>query len=243
MSGRGRSERHPEAEALQRFAERGAGADPGALRAHLRTCDRCRREVAEIRALRRATAGLPREIDPPRDLWPEVEARVRAGGEARVRAGPEAGHGAAGRPLTLRRAAPWLAAAAALLVAVTAGTTLWLTDGPSAASDGPVAAVDGPSGLAGGTAARPAGLTHVEAGYAPAVERLSALLEAREGELPPATRAALERNLEVVDAAIAEAESALVNEPSSPERVRALDRSYQRKVEMLQRSVRLTSQL
>lgn len=236
MSGRGSSERHPEAEALQRFAERSAtGADPGALRAHLRTCDRCRREVAEIRALRRAAAGLPREIDPPRDLWPEVEARVRAG--------PEAGRGAGGRPLTLRRAAPWLAAAAALIVAVTAGTTLWLTDGPSAASDGPVAAVDGPSPLTGGTAARPAGLTHVEAGYAPAVERLSALLEAREGELPPATRAALERNLEVVDAAIAEAESALVNEPSSPERVRALDRSYQRKVEMLQRSVRLTSQL
>lgn len=254
MSGAG-PVRHPDFPALSRFAERGGEGDEAEeVRAHLRACSPCRSVVAEIRALRRRASELPSEIQPPRDLWPEVEARVRAEPREPTGAGELAGAGASasthgrddadGRPLTLRRAAPWLAAAAAVLMAVTAGATLWLADGPaSTSSDAPVAAADAPAAAFGEGGARPVGLVEVREGYAPAVERLSALLEARGDRLAPETRDVLERNLGIIDAAIAEAESALVDDPSSAERVRALERSYQRKVEMLRRSVRLTSQL
>lgn len=240
MSG-GDAGRHPDPELLHRFAE-GADLEAGseAIRAHLRACTRCRREVAGIRDLRRRAAELPREIQPPRDLWPEVEARVRT--EGRTGGGDGAGD-ATVRPLTLRRATPWLAAAAAVLVAVTAGLTLWLTDGSAPTPGERVAASDTPAAATGSAVARPAGLEPVREGYRQAVERLSALLEARDERLPPATREALERNLGIIDAAIAEAESALAADPASPERVRALERGYKRKVEMLRRSVRLTSQL
>lgn len=248
-------ERHPDEATLNRFAERGGeGDETEALRAHLRACSRCRSAVAEIRALRRRASELPREIEPRRDLWPGVEARVRAEPRELTGAGELAGadESAAAdgrgdadvRPLTLRRAAPWLAAAAAVLMAVTAGATLWLADVPASTSDATVAARDASTAAASGEeVARPAGLEEVQEGYAPAVERLSALLEARGERLAPETREVLERNMGIIDAAIAEAESALVDDPSSVERVRAVERSYQRKVEMLRRSVRLTSQL
>lgn len=227
---------HPPEEELHRLAERGEAArdtDPAAL--HLRACAACRGEVEEIRALRRGAAGLPREIEPPRDLWPAIEARVR---DAPGTGAPEdaaAGRGRRLGDLRLRAAAPWLAAAAALLVAVTAGTTMWLADGPERRTANASAATSG--------AVRPAGLQEVESSYRPVVERLTAVLEAREDRLPSETRAALERSLRIIDASIAEAERALRSEAPSAERLRAVDRSYRRKIEMLQRSVRLTAQL
>lgn len=250
MSGDGEG-RHPGEDALHRFAERGELApDTGAVADHLRSCERCRREVESVRDLRRRAAALPREIEPAVDLWPGVEERIRDGG---VPAGPERAVGRLG-DLRLRAGAPWLAAAAALLVAATAGVTAWLADGGTGPEPGRVAATApaarGPESTGGRDAgrtteavARPAGLAGVEASYRPTVERLTALLEARQERLPPEARAALERNLRIVDAAIAEAESAVLGGPASSERIRALDRSYRRKVETLQRSVRLTAQL
>ena len=234
-----REGRHPPEEALHRFAE---GGGQGNVEEHLRGCAVCRREVVEIRELRARAEALPREIPPETDLWPAIEARLR---ERQGAAGPEGGAGG-GRGLRLgdrrlRAAAPWLAAAAAVLVAVTAGATLWLADGPeerTASANAPAATSPSATGTV-----RPVGLAELESSYRPVVERLTAVLEAREGRLPPETRAALERNLRIVDAAIAEAESALVGGPPTDERLRALDRSYRRKVETLRRSVRLTAQM
>lgn len=44
--------------------------------AHIETCTDCRRRVDEIIALVDAAERLPRSIEPPRDLWPEIEARM-----------------------------------------------------------------------------------------------------------------------------------------------------------------------
>jgi hypothetical protein len=48
---------------------------PAAVRAlttHLTTCPACRSELESLRALRRATAELPPQISPGRDLWPAI---------------------------------------------------------------------------------------------------------------------------------------------------------------------------
>ena len=44
---------------------------------HLAGCDACRREERLLRALLTQAAALPREIVPPRDLWPDVVARLQ----------------------------------------------------------------------------------------------------------------------------------------------------------------------
>lgn len=46
--------------------------------AHIQTCLSCCAALDSLRALRVATAALPREIAPPRDLWPEISARLGA---------------------------------------------------------------------------------------------------------------------------------------------------------------------
>lgn len=231
--------RHPGKESLHGFAEGDLPRDVAAeVEAHLEACARCRREVEAIRELVRRAAELPRGIEPRRDLWPGVEARIRWD-DGREEPGT-------GVPFPgLRAAGPWLAAAAAVLVALTAGATLWLAGGPDGASD------PGPASVASAPAADSAlrsspvlvELGQVEAGYRPMVDRLTGILESRSDRLPPETRRVVERNLGIIDAAIAEAESALTEHPASPELLRALDRSYQRKIDLLRRSARLTAQM
>lgn len=241
---------HPDEERLHLHAE-GAleGADAVELEAHLRSCGPCRRTVEELRSLLEIASGLPRGIPPGRDLWAGIEARIRAG-TARSSA-PDPGvlglprdrtrDGGGTRAPTRRRAALWLAAAASVLIAVTAAATLWLAGGGPGAdgSAGPVAI---PSAAGGGDPAVRAGLG-IESGYRSSVERLAGVLERRSDRLPPETREALEHNLRIIDRAIRQAERALAENPSSPGAVRALDRSYERKIDLLRRSARLTAQL
>lgn len=234
---------HPDREALHRHAE-GALREAGEARrveAHLEGCARCREEVAAIREILRRAAGLPRGIEPPEDLWPGIEARIRREGAGPGDGGPGGGaDGALASPISsLRRTAPWLAAAAAVLVALTAGVTLWIAGGPADAGVASGPAAD----TSEATSAMLTGAAGVEAGYRPMVDRLSGVLERQGDRLPPETREVVERNLRVIDAAIAEAESALARHPASPELLRALDRSYRRKIDLLQRSARLTAQM
>lgn len=46
------------------------------VESHLAICADCRAELASLRALRTATAQLPRELTPERDLWPVVAAQL-----------------------------------------------------------------------------------------------------------------------------------------------------------------------
>jgi len=46
--------------------------------AHLQTCQVCRAEHAALTAVMTAVDALPRSIEPPHDLWPEIAARLDA---------------------------------------------------------------------------------------------------------------------------------------------------------------------
>lgn len=55
------------------------GAEPNAeTEAHLEECDECRSRVEIQRPLQERLNALPREAEPPRDLWPAVRERVAA---------------------------------------------------------------------------------------------------------------------------------------------------------------------
>lgn len=47
------------------------------VEAHLRVCAVCCEELEAMRTLVSATAGLPRSIEPPVDLWPGIESRLQ----------------------------------------------------------------------------------------------------------------------------------------------------------------------
>jgi hypothetical protein len=109
-----------------------------------------------------------------------------------------------------------LAAAAVLLVALSAGgTALWL-------------------------GWPPAELFRLErARYARATAALAERLADDPGALPPTTLAIVRRNLEIVDAAIREAEAALASDPGNPELEKMLVARYEQRLALLARATRL----
>ena len=124
------------------------------------------------------------------------------------------------RPPRRWRLAGLAAAAAIMLVAGSSALTLWLVrDRPAASS----------------AAATPA----IEAGYVNASAELLRALDAERARLSPATVATLERNLAVIDAAIAESRAALATDPGNHDLAALLWASYRQKVALLQQATRL----
>jgi anti-sigma factor RsiW len=192
---------------------------------HLAGCAHCRQQERELRALVAEAAALPREIQPARDLWPEVAARLR---------GAEGARGVLVRPAVPR----WmrttsLAAAAAVVIALSAA--LW-TRGP-----GPVTPA-GPRALhvtpvAAGAA--PADLLEAEREYAGATADLMAALDRQKDALTPEARATLDANLKTIDDALAEVRTALRRDPGNAQLTHLLTSTHQKKIGALQRVVRL----
>ncbi len=111
--------RHLQQEERELFlSDQDTGAPPEVLRRHVDTCERCRREVEELRALHAALFSLP-QLDPSPGFTESVMARIRLPVPWYVRAWA-----------TLR--SHWLVLAlAATLVVGTAGLgAWWLTSQP-----------------------------------------------------------------------------------------------------------------
>jgi len=71
----------PGGDAVSPWSAPANSADAGgvaAVEAHLAVCAECRDEVAWIRSLRSQADDLPRSIEPPRDLFPEIRERIAA---------------------------------------------------------------------------------------------------------------------------------------------------------------------
>src|SRR5688572_15291110 len=117
-----------------------ASGAAGRTTRHLIHCARCRADVERIRELLALAASLPRSIEPPADLWPEIGTRIARGGGAAASAGSGAGavgttdavdpSGVARSPArhlrwdSVLRDRRWLAAAAVLLIAISSAVTM-----------------------------------------------------------------------------------------------------------------------
>jgi anti-sigma factor RsiW len=212
-------------------------AEHEAVDVHLRGCDVCRDEAEAARWLREEARALPREIQPPRDLWAGIEARIDA---KRVIAFPKAPAAPAERPAQrpwwLR--APMLAAAAVVLMLCSSVATALLLRQPGGA---PVAMP------AAGTEAAPAytalaAFEPAEVEFQRAIDDLAAVLEAGRDVLDPATIEVIETNLRIIDQAIAESRAALERDPNNRELANLLSAIYHRKVDLLKDAVLLQSQ-
>jgi hypothetical protein len=199
--------------------------------AHLLDCGRCTALRAELVDIATAAAALP-AISPSRDLWDGIAARIEA---------PVIALGAQSEPGTARRRSWRFAAAAAALVVATAGTTYVITSAtfnarqPQLADAGPPATDpgnDASSTASGGTLVS-ATRTSSDAAYDREVVQLRALLEQRRPDLDSATVALLERNLRIIDQAIAESRAALAKDPGSALLNRQLHSALGKRVQVL----------
>lgn len=204
------------------------GAERERLEAHLLECGECAATLEELRAVVAEAAALP-VVPPARDLWPDIEQRLA----------PRPGSAGAADPAVIpleprrRRIAltvPQLVAAV-LAVALLSGSGVWAAlEIATPAPAGPRVA-GAPTDGAG--AAMPVAFTTV---YDRAVTELEAEFEQRRTDLDPETIIVVERNLQIIDGAIAEARRALAEDPSSPFLNEHLAETMRRKMDLLRQA-------
>lgn len=196
-----------------------------AVEEHLKGCAACRDIVHDLRAVARRAASLPEDV-PAHDLWPAIGRAI--GAETPV--------------LVLRPRRAWLGtlprlAAAAVLVAVLSGGSVWLAMRRST-SVTPVAVAPAPAAFVGPARLTPASM-RAERTYDAAVADLRAVLDSGRGRLDSTTVRVLERNLAIVDSAVADARRAVAADPNSVYLNTYLARTMRQKLDLLREAARL----
>lgn len=182
------------------------------------------------RELTRRLASLPREIEPRRDLWPGIEARIATSPE---RARPRSG---ADRRPVMPPWAVWTGLAAMLLVIAVPLVRWW----PPAAEDGSGApAVTGAPLLTGPVLAAPVlawQARQEDDAYVTRQALEMAVGTAREtGSLPPEAATGVEESLDALDRAIGETRAALDLHPADPKLRLMLAERYRQEAALLHR--------
>lgn len=179
-----------------------------------------------------ALQGLPRAIEPPRDLWPAIAAELAARDE----------------PRTLRRY-PWLLPAVAAMVLVAASSLVTASLLGYRQQNANIAArttqADPETTSAGATASvTPAafgpGYT-LDNEYVAARSQLASTLQARIERMPPSARQKLEANLAEMHRAANEINAALAQQPGDPLLEELLLSTYQDELAVLANVNQLTS--
>src|SRR5262245_58047524 len=170
---------HPTEEALNAYAEGSLTAGEAAeIEQHLGACVACRQLVDDLREILRATADLDLR-EPPVRVWPRIERAIQlervergAQGDQVVQPGDAGGPDdrlEGSRIARYRRALPWLAAAAALVLATVVG----LRYAPSRQTPAPApASGDSAQGSADAALSVESELRQAEAHYENAIKGL-----------------------------------------------------------------------
>jgi hypothetical protein len=243
-------------------------ATRAALERHAVTCAECGAVLADLRKLRVDAANLP-ELAPARDLWAGISARIEAPVVAIGTRQAEQRKSPAVRRWTRVAliAASLVAAAgvgyfAAVSRAPDLSPAMTMTQVPETLapalvapdSSSPLATpeprtqraqprtvnVFNPAGAPRPTEAQSAVAT-LTADYDREMTRLRILIDQRRNQLDPVTVAIIEKNLQVIDTAIAECKKAIARDPASRFLIESLNQSLQSKVELMRTAALLPS--
>lgn len=215
------------------------------LQRHLETCEACAAFARDLQAIRDAAAGLE-PVEPPARVWLQLAGRLR-----------QEGLTAAPSPKS-RHYGVMAAIAASILLAVGVSLGLWLPRLRAPAAPASGAATSAPQG--GGNASADATVEGVEAEfrlaeqhYQNAIAKLEQAARigqtddaARGGgqsDMDPQTAAMLQRNLQVIDAAIAESRTAVRQQPQSAAARDSLFDALRQKVALLQDTIALMNEM
>ncbi len=182
---------------------------------HLATCPDCRAEAEAVARLVRRARRLPASVEPSSDGWTAVRRELHSRS-----------------PWDRVRTTSALRIAAAVVLA--AGVSSALTMRLMQRSASPVTAV--------ATADVAESFARVERDYVEVSRDLAAAVAARRASLSPEAWASLERSLTTIDRAIAEARIALAEDPGNALVVQLLTASYERKLDLLRRAARLSTE-
>ena len=202
------------------------------LELHLESCDACRALAEDLQAIAAAAQSLE-PLTPPDRVWQQISGRLRAEGRATRTA-----------PATVRRysvATLGLAAALALIV----GTSLYILkrQTPPAPSAPVASAPSGgtPSSTQGNpAAAAPVQANDIATDLAAIDKHFQSIIE-QASTKDPATAAVLQKNLLVMNEAIAESRKALEADPQN--RSAQLYENLKRKIRFLQDTIALMNSM
>jgi anti-sigma factor RsiW len=182
--------------------------ESAAFETHLSDCAACSAWLEVQEPAWTEVSQLPRSIEPAADIWPQVREEI---GRRKV------------RPLPRVTVPVWLlATAAVLLVAASVGTTGYLLSRR---------ATEPPSRQA----AEHRRAAELESQYASATAELGAELDKAKSRLSPETLATIERNLRVIDSALAESRRALAGDPGNPVLEQLVVAVWRQKMDFLRR--------
>lgn len=176
---------------------------------------------------------LPRDIPPPHDGWPALEAMLRQSGVPQAEAGAdEHGPAESGRTEPVRRWRPptmHIAALAAVLAAVVVGISIdrWILSPVSPSPQ--VASIQSNSGVQGATP-----VTYItDPRYLRERAALLRSLNARLAKLPPSTRQKVLASLATIEQSMHEIQQALGREPGNALLQELLIDTYQNEMQLL----------
>ena len=227
-----------------------------AVAAHLRECRDCTAVLNDLKRVIARAQASGRTVRPPQaDLWSAVADRIDARHAPEAAAGLRSPVGTvtAFRGRASRRVAltlPQLAAAAALVAAVSGGMVWQWRPAPAGAPEG--APYDRAASASVGQPFRAADTVDdmrvetvglADAQYDAAVADLEKALKAGRGRLDPSTVAVVEHNLQIIDQAISQAREALVGDPANTYLSSHLVEARRRKLDLLRRATALTTDM
>jgi len=197
--------------------------DEKALVHHLAECTACAEEVEVAQDLRQRAARLPRSFDPPRDLWPEIAARISVDTVVRGR--------------FVRRA---LMAAAAVALLVGSVVTAYMVGRGQTGNtiENRQVVETGPSEILLAS--------FEELGVDDYIATRSELLgafDARRDDLSPETLEVLMANLKVIEDAMGKIAEALGEEPGNEFLMKQLAAAYRRQINLMEMAVRLPAEV
>jgi anti-sigma factor RsiW len=240
------------------------------VEAHLRECVRCAGLVRDLENIQKEAAALP-DLVPSRDLWEGIEARIAApviplsARPERQKRYVPAWMGIAAAALVVSTAGITYTLTSRSLTgrqtqdaALTTGETQPPLDtGAPEQSPDPstTAPVNGASGILPGARGSSTqrgvqanlvgqtqnGPASSDAVYGKEIEMLQGVVSQRRAQLDPSTVAIIEKNLQIIDKAIAQSRAALAKDPASMLLSGQLTRALDKKVELLRTAALLPS--
>jgi anti-sigma factor RsiW len=208
------------------------------LEMHLGECDDCRALYDDLVRIRDAASALP-VLDAPDRVWLQIAGRLRQEGRL---------HEVSTSAPARRSYVAWLAAAAALVVVI-GGAALMMnrsTPAPAAGSTAATAAARGSAGNAAPGKSVEAVQTEVDAAqqqFEKAIADLEKVAKANQTALDPGTSQTIEKNLGIIDQAIAENRAAVKAEPASVAARETLFEALRQKVSLLQDTIALINEM
>jgi hypothetical protein len=203
------------------------------LEQHLAQCSACAALKEDLERIRDAAAGLP-VLPPPDGAWLQIAGRLRQEGRVRPAAAPAA----------RRHSYAWLAIAATLVLAAGLSIAVLLRTPPAA--PGPAAGGTGDQGTAASGASIEAVQNEIDAAqeqFERAIVKMDDLRKQNMGALDPQTSAVIEKNLGIIDRAIAENRAAVKAEPGSVTARETLFEALRQKVSLLQDTMSLINEM